>query len=75
MTTLYTIGNGKRNQFAMRADGVWFVRSRWHGGWSKWREHGAKRPFEFGMYIVPGNRQAKLPPIPKEIENEAIPKS
>lgn len=58
---IYTIGNGKRTQMAMRADGVWFVRTRWRNGWSKWREHGTKRPYEFGMYKAPGCGVAHLP--------------
>lgn len=61
MSTIYTIGNGKRTQFAMRADGVWFVRTRWRDQWSKWRENGTRRPFEFGMYIAPHCGCAKLP--------------
>lgn len=62
MSTVYTIGNGKRHQCAMRADGVWFVRSMWRGEWGKWQEHGRTKPYEFGMYIAPRMGAAKLPP-------------
>lgn len=58
---IYTVGDGKRNQWAMRDDGVWFVRSKWRRGWSKWRDIGTRRPFEFGMY--PTGHKAHLPPM------------
>lgn len=58
---IYTVGNGKRTQCAMRVDGVWFMRTRWRNGWSKWREHGTRRPFEFGMYLAPRMGKAVLP--------------
>lgn len=61
MTTIYTIGNGKRTQCAMRDDGVWFVRSKWRDVWGAWREHGRKKPYEFGMYIAPRAGSARLP--------------
>lgn len=61
MSIVYTVGNGKRTQCAMRADGVWFVRTWWHRSWGKWMEHGKQRPFEFGMYKAPRCGNAVLP--------------
>lgn len=59
MSTIYTVGNGERTQVAMRADGVWFMRRKWKRRWSKWDSVGKVRPFEFGLYVVPG--KARLP--------------
>lgn len=61
MSAVYTIGNGKRHQFAKRQDGTWFVRSFWRGQWGKWMQHGPKKPYEFGMYLVPHASAARLP--------------
>jgi len=61
MTTIYTVGDGKRTQVARRDDGVWFVRKTWRGVWGKWEEYGVKRPFEFGMYPAPRAGKARLP--------------
>lgn len=58
---IYTIGNGQRTQLAQREDGVWFVRTRWRGMWSKWRESGPKCPYEFGKYLAPRAGKARLP--------------
>lgn len=60
-TQIYTIGNGKRHQFAKRADGVWFVRGRFREHWTKWVEHGRSKPHEFGMYLALPVRLARLP--------------
>jgi hypothetical protein len=58
---IYTVGDGKRTQCARREDGVWFVRSKWHGLWGAWREHGSKCPYEFGKYLAPHAGKARLP--------------
>lgn len=63
MTTIYTVGNGERTQIAQRADGVWFMRQKWHGVWGKWQSVGRKRPFEFGMYQAPRMGKARLPDV------------
>lgn len=62
MSTIYTVGDGKRTQCAQRqADGVWFIRRKWRGQWGKWTEVGRQRPFEFGMYKAPRCGNAVLP--------------
>lgn len=67
---IYTVGDGRRHQWAMREDGTWFVRTRWRGHWSKWRDVGTKRPFEFGMYLVPNLGKAHLPPMKGNEDDE-----
>lgn len=62
MNKIFAIGNLGKRQCAMRADGVWFERSRREGlpGWSKWQRcAGGKRP-EFAWYY-PRYGNAKLP--------------
>lgn len=61
MSTIYTVGNGKRTQFAKRDDGVWFVRKTFKGQWGKWIEHGRTIPYATGYYIAPRCGCAKLP--------------
>lgn len=65
---VYTVGNGKRHQYAMREDGMWFARSRkfdlrdgWV--WGEWKPHGRSKPYEFGMYLAPRMGLARLPPV------------
>lgn len=64
MTTIYTVGDGKRTQFAKRdEDGMWFIRTKYRDHWAKWMVSGKQRPFDFGVYAAPGVGCAKLPPL------------
>ena len=63
MTTIYTIGEGKRTQFAKREDGIWFIRTAWRKGWTAWREFGKRCPYDFGKYQAPGAGKARLPNV------------
>lgn len=58
---IYTVGDGKRTQIAMRDDGVWFIRT-WERGqfWTAWKRC-AKRPYEFTAYIDNRAGNARLP--------------
>jgi hypothetical protein len=59
---IYAIGTLGKRQCAMRADGVWFERSRRENapGWTRWaRTVGGKRPDHAWYYPPYGN--AKLP--------------
>lgn len=65
---IYSIGNGKRTQVAMRDDGVWFERFHRENkpGWGKWhRTPDDKRPMH--AWYNPSAGKAKLP---KDIANE-----
>lgn len=60
---IYTVGDGRRTQFAQRDDGVWFIRHKWNGRWGKWWKHGRRCPYEFSKYRVPGAGKARLPDV------------
>lgn len=61
---IYTVGNGQRTQFAMRHDGMWFMRTRFNNQWGKWLQHGRTRPYDCGVYLAPGAGKARLPDEP-----------
>lgn len=58
---IFTIGQGKRYQFAMREDGVWFKRSKDHRNmWGKWLPTGSKNRPD-AIWYHPGAGRANLP--------------
>lgn len=63
MRPIYTVGDGKRTQMAKRNDGVWFIRTKWHGVWGVWEMHGRQCPYSFGVYLAPGAGNARLPDV------------
>jgi len=57
---IYTIGQGKRFQYAQDEEGFWFIRERTQYGWGKWRTLGTKnRPDN--IWYNPNAGKAKLP--------------
>lgn len=65
---IYTVGDGTRTQMALRADGVWFKRTKGVGArvglWGHWEECGKVCPYEFGKYVDRKAGNARLPHEP-----------
>lgn len=61
---IYTVGDGTRTQLAVRADGIWFKRTKLFGSkaalWGPW-ELCKHRPYDFGIYPVKPAQNARLP--------------
>jgi len=57
---IFTIGQGKRYQYAQDNDGFWFIRERGRIGWMAWRPLGTRtRPDN--IWYNPNAGKANLP--------------